>query len=57
LIVLSDERPQAVDPMAHGVAGFLWTLKSGRYDDLDGAALRIPARRRCRGHAIRRENG
>ena len=27
--------------MAHSVAGFLWTLKSGQYDDLDGAALRI----------------
>jgi cbb3-type cytochrome oxidase maturation protein len=24
-----------------GLAGFLWTLKSGQYDDLDGAALRI----------------
>jgi len=24
-----------------GLAGFLWTLKSGQYEDLDGAALRI----------------
>jgi cbb3-type cytochrome oxidase maturation protein len=24
-----------------GLAGFLWTLKSGQYDDLDGAAVRI----------------
>jgi len=24
-----------------GLAVFLWTLKSGQYDDLDGAAVRI----------------
>lgn len=24
-----------------GLAGFLWALKSGQYDDLDGAAQRI----------------
>ncbi len=24
-----------------GLAGFLWTLKNGQYDDLDGAAIRI----------------
>ena len=24
-----------------GLAAFLWTLKSGQYDDLDGAAHRI----------------
>ena len=24
-----------------GLLGFLWSLKSGQYDDLDGAALRI----------------
>lgn len=24
-----------------GLIGFLWTLKSGQYDDLDGAAVRI----------------
>ena len=24
-----------------GLAGFLWSLKSGQYDDLDGAELRI----------------
>jgi len=24
-----------------GLAAFLWTLRSGQYDDIDGAALRI----------------
>lgn len=24
-----------------GLAGFLWSLRSGQYDDLDGAAVRI----------------
>jgi cbb3-type cytochrome oxidase maturation protein len=24
-----------------GLAGFLWSLRSGQYDDLDGAASRI----------------
>jgi cbb3-type cytochrome oxidase maturation protein len=24
-----------------GLAGFLWALKSGQFDDLEGAALRI----------------
>lgn len=24
-----------------GLAGFLWSLKTGQYDDLDGAAARI----------------
>lgn len=24
-----------------GLAGFIWNLKSGQYDDLDGAAQRI----------------
>lgn len=24
-----------------GLGGFLWALKSGQYEDLDGAALRI----------------
>ena len=24
-----------------GLAAFLWTLKSGQYDDLDGAAERV----------------
>jgi len=24
-----------------GLAGFMWTLRSGQYDDLDGAALRV----------------
>lgn len=24
-----------------GLAGFVWALKSGQYDDLDGAARRI----------------
>lgn len=26
---------------ALGLAGFLWSLKSGQYEDLDGAAHRI----------------
>jgi cbb3-type cytochrome oxidase maturation protein len=24
-----------------GLFGFMWTLRSGQYDDLDGAAVRI----------------
>lgn len=24
-----------------GLAAFLWSLKNGQYDDLDGAALRV----------------
>ena len=24
-----------------GLLGFIWTLKNGQYDDLDGAAVRI----------------
>jgi cbb3-type cytochrome oxidase maturation protein len=24
-----------------GLLGFMWTLRSGQYDDLDGAAVRI----------------
>lgn len=24
-----------------GLAGFLWSMKSGQYDDLDGAAWRV----------------
>jgi cbb3-type cytochrome oxidase maturation protein len=24
-----------------GLAAFLWSLRSGQYDDLDGAALRV----------------
>jgi cbb3-type cytochrome oxidase maturation protein len=28
---------------AMGLAGFLWSLKSGQYDDLDGAAWRAIA--------------
>ncbi|MCO5734814.1 cbb3-type cytochrome oxidase assembly protein CcoS [Rhizobium sp. SSA_523] len=26
---------------ALGLAGFLWSLRSGQYDDLDGAAWRV----------------
>jgi cbb3-type cytochrome oxidase maturation protein len=26
-----------------GLAAFLWALRSGQYDDLDGAALRVLA--------------
>lgn len=24
-----------------GLVGFLWALKSGQYDDVDGAAMRV----------------
>jgi len=44
-----------------GLAGFLWALKSGQFDDLDGAAHRIllddddkPAARGRRQGALRR---
>ena len=33
--------PIAVFLGALGLAGFLWSLKSGQYDDLEGAANRI----------------
>ena len=29
-----------------GLVAFLWSLKSGQYDDLDGAAVRDSSRRR-----------
>ena len=32
--------PLAVTLGAIGLMGFLWSLKSGQYDDLDGAAWR-----------------
>ena len=28
-------------PVALGLVAFLWSLRSGQYDDLDGAAQRI----------------
>jgi len=44
--------PIALALGAFGLAAFMWTLRSGQYDDLDGAAERIlfddddvPARR------------
>ncbi|MCT8267937.1 cbb3-type cytochrome oxidase assembly protein CcoS [Afifella sp. JA880] len=33
--------PAALFLGALGLAAFLWSLKSGQYDDLDGAAARI----------------
>lgn len=33
--------PIALALGALGLVGFLWSLKSGQYDDLDGAAHRI----------------
>jgi len=33
--------PLALGLGALGLAGFLWALKSGQFDDLDGAAHRI----------------
>jgi len=33
--------PVALGLGALGLCAFLWTLKSGQYDDLDGAAVRI----------------
>nr|RAV90592.1 cbb3-type cytochrome oxidase assembly protein CcoS [Aerococcus mictus] len=33
--------PAALFLGALGLLGFLWTLKSGQYDDLEGAAARI----------------
>jgi cbb3-type cytochrome oxidase maturation protein len=35
--------PLAVTLGALGLAGFLWSLKNGQYDDLDGAAWRAIA--------------
>ena len=33
--------PVAVLMGVAGLAAFMWTLRSGQYDDLDGAAQRI----------------
>jgi cbb3-type cytochrome oxidase maturation protein len=33
--------PVAIGLGALGLVGFLWTLKSGQFEDLDGAAHRI----------------
>ncbi len=33
--------PVALGLGALGLGAFLWTLRSGQYDDLDGAACRI----------------
>jgi cbb3-type cytochrome oxidase maturation protein len=35
--------PLALTLGAIGLTGFLWSLKSGQYDDLDGAAWRAIA--------------
>jgi cbb3-type cytochrome oxidase maturation protein len=33
--------PVALGLGVTGLAAFLWTLRTGQYDDIDGAALRI----------------
>jgi cbb3-type cytochrome oxidase maturation protein len=33
--------PMALGLGLTGLGAFLWTLRSGQYDDIDGAALRI----------------
>jgi cbb3-type cytochrome oxidase maturation protein len=33
--------PAALSLGAVGLCAFLWSLQSGQYDDLDGAALRV----------------
>jgi cbb3-type cytochrome oxidase maturation protein len=33
--------PAALGLGLTGLAAFLWTLRTGQYDDIDGAALRI----------------
>ena len=33
--------PAALSLGAVGLAAFIWSLKSGQYDDLDGAAHRV----------------
>ncbi len=33
--------PAALALGAVGLCAFLWSLRSGQYDDLDGAALRV----------------
>jgi cbb3-type cytochrome oxidase maturation protein len=33
--------PAALSLGAVGLCAFLWSLRSGQYDDLDGAALRV----------------
>ena len=33
--------PMALALGLTGLAGFLWSLRSGQYDDLDGASLRV----------------
>jgi cbb3-type cytochrome oxidase maturation protein len=33
--------PMALGLGLIGLFGFLWSLRSGQYDDLDGAALRV----------------
>jgi cbb3-type cytochrome oxidase maturation protein len=33
--------PMALGLGLIGLAGFLWSLRAGQYDDLEGAALRI----------------
>jgi cbb3-type cytochrome oxidase maturation protein len=35
--------PMALALGLTGLAAFLWSLKSGQYDDIEGAALRVLA--------------
>jgi cbb3-type cytochrome oxidase maturation protein len=35
--------PMALGLGLVGLGAFLWTLRSGQYDDMDGAALRVLA--------------
>jgi cbb3-type cytochrome oxidase maturation protein len=54
--------PIAIGMGLAGLAAFMWCLKSGQYDDLDGAAARIlletddgPDRRASGEQSLRRE--
>ena len=41
MIILIFLAPAAIVMGAIGLAAFLWSLRSGQYDDLEGAAHRI----------------
>jgi cbb3-type cytochrome oxidase maturation protein len=34
--------PMALGLGLAGLAAFLWSLRTGQYEDMDGAALRVP---------------
>ncbi|RTL97332.1 MAG: cbb3-type cytochrome oxidase assembly protein CcoS [Hyphomicrobiales bacterium] len=48
--------PVALFLGALGLSGFLWALRSGQYDDLDGAAERILIEPDARNDEGRRSN-